>query len=174
MLRRALGHSTLAGLSWCIGILACTVVAATVIRPPGPRLIWNASASMPIGLYVLEARPAIARGDIVAAALAPDEAELADRRRYLPRGVPVIKRAAGIPGDLVCAARSEVTVNGTVAALRQQADGQGRALPFWEGCLVLDRQTYLLLGEGARSFDSRYFGPVEADRFLGRARRLWP
>lgn len=67
-----------------------------------PKLIWNASASTPIGLYTIERSPRLEVTDLVAVdAPEPLASFLADRG-YLPRGVPLMKRVAGLPGQQVC------------------------------------------------------------------------
>ena len=59
-----------------------------------PRLIWNASASTPVGLYSLDRPPRLEVTDLVAVdAPEPLASFLADRG-YLPRGVPLMKRVA--------------------------------------------------------------------------------
>jgi conjugative transfer signal peptidase TraF len=139
----------------------------------GPVLIWNASASSPRGLYVIEAgEPGI--GDFVVAWPPNQAAALAAARGYLPRGVPLVKTVVAGAGDRVCAGRKVVWVNGDRIAVRQPADRAGQALPSWSGCRTLAFGQVLVLGLGDRaSFDGRYFGPIGADRVLGRARLLW-
>src|SRR3546814_3732765 len=44
---------------------------------------------------------------------------------------------AAEPGDLVCAIGPSITVNGTVRATRRHADGSGRPMPSWRGCILL-------------------------------------
>ena len=66
-----------------------------------PRLIWNASASTPIGLYAV--RPPGALRDTELVAVMPPEpvaSFLADGG-YLPRGVPLMKRVLALPGQSV-------------------------------------------------------------------------
>jgi type IV secretory pathway protease TraF len=66
----------------------------TILVPPAPRLLWNASASAPIGLYRVE--PDRCR----IAAIGPSHGcranvrLLAASRHYLPTGVPLVKRVA--------------------------------------------------------------------------------
>jgi type IV secretory pathway protease TraF len=104
----------------------------------------------------------------------PGAAELAARRTYLPRAVPLVKRIAAVPGDTVCARGAEVTVNGHLAAIRRRSDGVGRPLPWWSGCKKLGRDAYLLLGTSPDSFDGRHFGLTAKGDILGEARLLWP
>ena len=46
-------------------------------------------------------------------------------------------------------------------------------MPWWRGCRRLKRHEYLLLNDAPRSFDSRYFGPVNASAIIGKAVPLW-
>jgi conjugative transfer signal peptidase TraF len=153
---------------------ALAELAALAPARPIPRLVWNATASAPIGLYWVRPGEPIARGDLVLATL-PDEARrLAAERRYLPSNVPAVKRVAARVGDRICGAGDRILVNGVVAAERLKADGQGRPLPAWQGCRVLYRDEVFLLMEGVpASFDGRYFGPVGTDHVIGRLVPLW-
>jgi conjugative transfer signal peptidase TraF len=150
-----------------------TALFLTMIWPPRPALVWNASASSPIGLYRVEAPGELARGDMVVA-WAPREARrLAAERHYLPSNVPLVKRVAAGPGDRVCAAGEAVFVNGELAARRREADLSGRPLPAWSGCFDLVQGQLLLLMPGEGSFDGRYFGLTSARDVVGRARLIW-
>lgn len=160
-------------LTACVAILI-TALFLTMIWPPRPTLVWNASESSPIGLYRVEAPGELARGDMVVA-WAPREARrLAAERHYLPSNVPLVKRVAAGPGDRVCAAGEAVFVNGLLAARRREADNSGRPLPAWSGCFDLGQGYLLLLMPGEDSFDGRYFGLTSARDVVGRARLIWP
>lgn len=145
---------------------------ATLARP-APWLVWNASASAPIGLYrVLPGKPI--RGDLVLVHTPISVRQFAAERGYLPRNVPLVKRVAALDGDIVCAADDVISVNGRVVAERLARDRLGRALPAWSGCCVLDSGEAFLLMEGrADSFDSRYFGLVPTTAIIGRLAPLW-
>jgi len=154
-----------------IGVAA---LGQTVPCPPGPKLVWNASASAPIGLYAVSPGAALRRGDMVVAWLPSAARQLAARRRYLPPRVPLVKRVAAITGDWICAAADRVTVNGWPVARRRQADAAGRPLPAWAGCRRLGPDRVLLLmSEVPDSFDGRYFGPSKARDIIGKATLLW-
>jgi conjugative transfer signal peptidase TraF len=109
---------------------------------------------------------------VVVARLPDGPRRLAARRGYLPSSVPVIKRIAALYGDRVCARGDRLWVNGRLIAARQGADAAGRPLEGWQGCRMLGDEV-LLLGDSARSFDSRYFGPIDRTRVIARARLLW-
>jgi conjugative transfer signal peptidase TraF len=145
---------------------------ATLARP-APWLVWNASASAPIGLYrVLPGKPA--SGDLVLVRTPDSARQLAAERGYLPQNVPLVKPVAALDGDTVCAADDVISVNGRVVAERLARDRLGRPLPSWSGCHLLDGAEAFLLMEGVSdSFDGRYFGPVPTADIIGRLVPLW-
>jgi len=160
----------------CIAALACLaavpLAATTFCRTPA-LLVWNASASAPVGLYRLQAGEAVRRGDMVVA-WAPEPARsLAAQRHYLPANVPLVKRVAAAAGDRVCAAAGVVSIDGRTVAKRRGSDFSGRPMPWWSGCRELRRDEYFLLMDSPASFDGRYFGVTRGDDVLGRAELLW-
>ena len=149
-------------------------LAGTLIAPPRPRLVWNASASAPVGLYAVGGASPLARGDMVIARVPDEYRMLAARRHYLPANVPLVKRVAASPGDKVCAVGARVTVNERLAAKRLDRDGAGRAMPWWSGCAELGPGEYfLLMTDSGASFDGRYFGVIDAGDIVGKAWLLW-
>ncbi len=104
-------------------------VAATLAVPPTPRLVWNASASAPTGLYVVTPGPAVAPGDMVIARMPLPVRRFAAVRHYLPENVPLVKRVAAVSGQKVCAFGAFVYVDGHPVAIRRPADGHGRPMP---------------------------------------------
>jgi conjugative transfer signal peptidase TraF len=155
-----------------IGGLA-TALAATIALPPHPFLVWNASASAPIGLYRVGGTD-LETGDIVIAWPPVAARDLAAHRHYLPANVPLVKRVAAEPGDTVCALGQEIFVNGHWIAERLVRDGAGRPMPWWTGCETLRRGALLLLMADSRaSFDGRYFGPTGRGDIVGKATPLW-
>ena len=146
----------------------------TIAMPPLPRLVWNASASAPIGLYAVSPGAALRHGDMVIAWPPAAARQLAASRHYLPSNVPLVKRVAGIAGDTICAVDRMVTVNGRPFAMRRAADAEGRDLPAWQGCIRLGPgMLFLLMAETPDSFDGRYFGPTLAQDVIGKAAPLW-
>lgn len=152
--------------------IAC--LGLTVALPPVPRLVWNASASAPIGLYSVSPGAALQRGDMVIAWPPAQARQLAARRHYLPSNVPLVKRVAGIAGNRICAVDRVVTLNGRPVAIRRAADAEGRDLPAWRGCIRLGPgMVFLLMTDTPNSFDGRYFGPTLAQDIIGKATPLW-
>ena len=148
-------------------VIGFTLVAAVLPLPK--LLIWNASASAPIGLYRINpfARPAV--GDMVAVAPPPALARFMAERHYLPVGVPLLKHVAARPGALICRGDGAVTIDGRTVAIAHPTDSQGRPLPAWRGCRVLRTNELFLLNAAPDSLDGRYFGPIPASGLIGRA-----
>ncbi len=137
-----------------------------------PRLVWNASNSVPIGLYRIDARAPI-RGDLALVKLPTEISRLADRRGYLPASAYLLKHVAAIGSDRVCRVGSIVTVQRRLVAIAASADALGRSLPKWHGCRTLNAGEYLVLNGAHNSYDGRYFGAVSKDRVIGRAHAVW-
>jgi conjugative transfer signal peptidase TraF len=154
------------------GVGVAIVLLSTAL-PPAPRLVWNASASAPIGLYAVAPGASAEPGNMVVARVPEPYRQLAADRHYLPINVPLVKRVVAFAGDEVCALGREIFVNGSPVASRRSVDGEGRVLPRWRGCRRLHgRQLFLLMNNPA-SFDGRYFGPTEGGDVIGKARLLW-
>ncbi|NGM49320.1 S26 family signal peptidase [Caulobacter sp. 602-2] len=158
-------------LAWAA--FGAAIVVAPLALDPAPRLVWNASASAPIGLWRVWPGALVAVGDRALAVPPPAARALAARRGYLPANVPLIKGVAAADGDLVCADGPMLAVNGRPAATRRAADRHGRPLPWWSGCQRLAGGAVLLLNPAPESFDGRYFGPVEQSAIIGKASPLW-
>ncbi|WP_077148875.1 S26 family signal peptidase [Sphingopyxis sp. KK2] len=169
--REARGQLRLRFAAGAAGIAALLV---TVIVPPVPRLIWNASASAPRGLYVVSPGGRIVVGDMVVARTPEPWRSLAARRHYLPANVPLVKRAVAVAGDEICARGASLSVNGVPAVTRLGRDAEGRTLPWWEGCVAVRKgEVFLLMAGAPASFDGRYFGVTQARDIVGRAHLLW-
>ena len=159
----------LAALAGCAAI----PLALSVLWKPSTLLVWNASASAPVGLYRLAGGKEIRRGDMVVAWTPGSARSLAARRRYLPANVPLVKRVAAAAGDRVCASGNIVSINGRRAAARRSFDAAGRAMPWWSGCRNLLAGEYFLLMDSPASFDGRYFGVTRKADLVGRAELIW-
>jgi conjugative transfer signal peptidase TraF len=159
---------------WILVGLACFwATLATLVFPPAPRLVWNASDSAPQGLYRVLPGSMPGRGEMVIAWAPAPYRHLAATRHYLPGNVPLVKRVAALAGDRVCATGPTIRVDGKQVATRLAVDGKGRPMPWWDGCRTLSLGEYLLLMDAPASFDGRYFGISRADQLVGKARPLW-
>jgi conjugative transfer signal peptidase TraF len=155
-----------------IGGVILISVSAAINRPP--VLIWNASASVPIGLYYVQPEDHLAITDLVVVVPPEPVAKFLEERDYLPRGVPLLKQVLALPGQTVCRIRLIIMIDGVVMATAREQDHRNRPLPIWQGChMIGDREAFLMNWQSADSLDGRYFGPLPATAILGRAVPLW-
>ena len=165
MTRRGWAIATAAAAS-----LFATSFAAIAVFDPLPHVVWNASASAPIGLYRIEPLPGPPNGALVAVTPPSALARWLAERGYLGERVPLLKHVSARPGQIVCRIGAVVSVDGRPVAVARQRDGRGRPLPVWQGCRALRAGELLMLNpEHADSMDGRYFGPLPASTVLGRA-----
>lgn len=155
-------------------LLALGAMAFSGLANPPPRLIWNASASAPIGLYRLDPDAPVAVGARVAYRPTPDQARLFAQRRYLPAGLPLLKPVAAVAPSRVCRDGDALRIDDRIVARARRTDRAGRPLPIWSGCRSVTPDTvFLLAAETPDSLDGRYLGPVRRDRILGPVTPLW-
>ena len=153
-------------------VLGAGLLIGALIVDPAPRFIWNASASVPVGLYWRSQTPP-RRGDIALVQVPEPARTLADQRGYLPATVLLIKPVAALTGDQICSQDDTISINGDVVARRLAFDSRGNPMPRWTGCRVLDGEVFVLAASVPDSFDGRYFGPVPAQAVTGTLTPLW-
>ena len=154
----------LAGVLVIALLLLCGAIAA------GVRI--NGTHSFPVGFY-FASRKRPEKGDLVF--VNPPGCPLftlAKERGYLGAGYSaagcgyLIKRLAGVAGDRVTIDSTGVVVNGVrlVNSAPCNCDGTGRPLqPYALKDHILGPDEVLLMSDySPESFDSRYFGPLEA------------
>ena len=154
-----------------LAIIGAGAAVALLSVARSPWIVWNASRSVPIGLYRVQAA-APGQNDLVLVRLPPVLAELANRRGYLHGTDYVLKPVAAVAGETVCRFGLVITVRSAVAALAKRRDGDQRPMPVWHGCHVLKLGELFLLSAPPDSFDSRYFGPITEIQVIGRAQAL--
>lgn len=138
------------------------------------RLVWNATASVPVGLYRIMPGSGFRTGELVAVRPAPALARFMAARRYVEANALLVKPIGAVAGQRVCRAGATITIDGAQVATALAADHLGRSLPGWSGCLRLRPGTVFLLAPRAlASFDGRYFGPVGTPDIIGRELPLW-
>lgn len=145
--------------------------AATVPTPL--KLIWNVSASVPVGLYSVEPADHLEITDLVAVMPPPPLAAFLIARDYLGEGTPLLKRVMGLPGQDVCRFSGAITVDGVPLGEALPRDRMGRDLPIWQGCRrIAPGELFLMNPDVGDSLDGRYFGPIPATTVIGRAMPL--
>lgn len=153
---------------------AIAAIALTAVIDHDPWLIWNATASAPLGLYAVRSLGTPAIGDLVAVRPPEPLATQLAEGGYLPRGAPLLKHVAARHGGIVCRDGLTISVDGLALSVAREHDHRGRRLPAWQGCRTLGEDDVFLLNRDApASLDGRYFGPLRATSIIGRAVPLW-
>ena len=162
-------------LAWVMATTFATIGVALPALVEVPKtLIWNASASAPIGLYAVQPPDGIEITDLAVVVPPEPVVSFLSRGGYIPRGVPLMKRLLARPGQRVCRKNLLITVNGIAMGTARERDSRGRDLPKWQGCRTLrDGEVFLMNWQSADSLDGRYFGPLPASSIVGRATPLW-
>ena len=153
---------------------AVSLIGVASIASFAPRLIWNASASTPVGFYTIGEVGNLEVTDLVAVDAPEPLATFLSDGGYLPRGSPLLKRVAAVPGQRVCRTGLAITVDGVPMGDALDRDRRGRPLPVWQGCrLVANGELFLMNWQVRDSLDGRYFGPLPATAVIGRATPLY-
>jgi len=152
-----------------LSVCSLTLAALGLFWLLGLRI--NATGSMPQGIYRL-VPGAPERGDLVSVCLEDGSfATMALKRNYLrpgscPNGLePLLKRIAGIPGDLLEIGQDGIAINGKLwpQSRAVSRDSLGRPLPEARGFgsrTIPAGLTLVLSDRHPGGFDSRYFGLV--------------
>lgn len=149
---------------WRLPLLACGCAAAIQTALLTGGIVINDTPSLPEGLYQKKAR-AVEKGSFVLFHLPAGDLSA---RSYARENL--IKQVVAVEGDTICIGAAGVRVNGQMLANSAQlpVDRDGLPLP------QLNLENYTLrAGElltmstyNPRSFDSRYFGPIQRANVL--------
>lgn len=149
-------------------------VGYPALTPTPTNLIWNASASAPVGLYTIDFDGPFEVTDLVAVDAPEPLATFLAQRGYLPKGVPLMKRILGVSGQTVCRSNLSIAIDGVEMGMALERDRDGRDLPVWQGChRIPTGQVFLMNWQVSDSLDGRYFGLTSTDQIIGRAVPLW-
>ena len=155
-------------------LLALSALAFSALAEVRPWLIYNAVPSAPLGFYRVLTPAPVEVGDLVLVPVPEAFRGLVEARRYLPPGVPLIKRVVARGGDHVCRFGFAFLIDGVLRAEARERDRFGRPLPLWHGCRELEPgEVFAMMLDRPNSFDSRYFGPINADSIIGKLRPVW-
>lgn len=160
------------------GLLLLLCLAGVGLREVG--IAFNFTPSLPLGAYVQTSLP-LTRGTLVSVCVAEEAAREARELDLLAAGrcpggvVPLLKRIAAVEGDVV-----EITAEGVFVSDRllqfpaPKRSARGHRLRTWPlGRYDVKPGELWLTAKHPRSWDSRYFGPVEAASVVGTYRPLW-
>lgn len=140
----------------------------------GFLLTYQVTASMPKGFYFIRPSKHYRRRDIVLFKPPENFLNFLLQKKWLPKHGLMLKYAVGIPGDYVCQDAKWIYINSHKFAPIYQEYKPGKKLPNTNFCGELKKHQFLLMSTKLKnSFDGRYFGPVNDDRIIGRAKFLF-
>lgn len=157
--------------AFCLLAAGAATLSAHRPRPAtdAPWLLMNETNSAPRGLYVRVDAPPQTGQRVAVRQPRVAQAYLADLG--VDPGMPLLKQVVASAGDPVCAKDGVLHwPQGSVRALAR--DRRGRSLSAWQACRVLSDGELLVIGATARSFDSRYFGPIHRRDVIGVYREV--
>lgn len=157
-----------------VALLGLLATAAPAFIRPRARLIWNATSSVPIGLYAIHPAGQLQIGELVVVSPPHALAEFLAVRHYLPIGLPMLKHVLALSGQTVCRRGPMISVDGRTMGIALDHDSQGRPLPVWQGCQHIPFDDVFLMNRSSpSSFDGRYFGLLPSKTIVGRAEAVW-
>lgn len=156
-----------------LGLLAVCTLTTSLGCIVASQLVWNRTASLPLGVYVRTPSVRVSEGALVALPVPPAVRALVHDRRYLPDGSFLIKPVVATAGDYVCTLTGILFINGEPFGSVVPRDSEGRDLPVYRGCGALPAGQVFLASHHPQSFDSRSFGPVDVSALQGTVTPLW-
>ena len=149
-------------------------LVAPIVLEITPSYIWNASESIPIGLYRVQAADKLFVTELLAVQPPEPLATFLDLNGYLPAGLPMLKRVLALPGQTVCRSGLTISVDAIEMGEARDRDGRGRPLPKWQGCRVVGQgELFVMNWQSTNSLDGRYFGFLPVSAVIGRALPVW-
>ena len=149
--RRALWQTTGAG---------AFVIALTMAWQHAPLFVWNASESVPVGLYAVRPSSVLTIDELVVVRPSETLADLPGRRRISAQRLAASQAHRGIARQQSLSQRASRHSGWSLPRHGPRARPRRRMLPTWTGCRSLGRGEVFLLNESQpSSLDGRYFGP---------------
>lgn len=134
-----------------------------------PLIIYNATDSLPHGFYRVIKQQTYKRGDLIVFPVPEQVRSLVFKRGWLKPDSYLIKPVAAINGDNVWITCGQVFVNGKSFGAIKKKDRQGLPLPSLAFKDKLSAGKIAVFQRSDDSFDSRYFGTIDARQIIGRA-----
>jgi len=138
------------------------------IRQRGYFVTYQGSNSMPKGFYLVRPVHHLTRGNWVVFYPPNKTKAFLLKEQWLPRSGLMMKIVKGIPGDYVCKKNGWLWTSTQKIAPIYREYAPGKLLPNQPFCGRLRANQYLLMSTHIkRSFDGRYFGPVNKKNIIG-------
>lgn len=129
----------------------------------GVRISFNISGSLPFRVFLT-----VRAGEISCGEGSIGLFRLNVRNPYWDYGTVFAKRFVGCPGDALRTEGALFYLNGEKIAVASEYDSKGVAVASFRFNGVIPVGSYFVLGDGERSYDSRYWGFVKRSWIVGR------
>ena len=139
----------------------CLILSAAYLC--GVRLSFNISGSLPFRVFLT-----VRNAEISCGAGSIGLFRLKVPNPYWDYGALFAKRFVGCPGDEIRTEGAEFYLNGKRIAVASKHDSNGVAVSSFEFDGVIPDGSYFVLGDGGKSYDSRYWGFVRKSWIVGR------
>lgn len=163
-------------LGLCLGWMLMLIGLISMESRLPQLFVYNATASVPVGWYLLLSPQNVARDDMVVFVMPDDMQELAVERGWLPEGTKMLKRVGGLAGDMYGVNKSrQFYVNGVYIGQASLVDGKGQQMPDRSsGIHMVEDNCFLPVGDNSHSFDGRYYGAVPLESIKNKAVLILP
>jgi len=136
-------------------------------------IIYNATNSLPVGLYYVVKKTHYQSGDIVCFPIPEHVKRMVSERKWLPENSYLLKKIIAVYGDYCCIDNYKYHVKNSYGNIKL-TDSSGRTMPEISLCKLLSINEFFVGDlDQERSFDSRYFGTININNIHGIARPLW-
>lgn len=144
-------------------------------------LVINVTPSMPVGIWRVFSHPVNAsdlKGRIILICPPKNEIfswaidqEIISGGRCKTGSIPLLKEVLGVPGDNIDVYGDKVFLNENLAA-RRHFEVPSRIFSEIKSYKIPENHVWVLGTSREESFDSRYFGPLSLDGFIGVVRPI--
>ena len=142
---------------------------------PG-RIIVALSDSLDHRLFFMTGfnRDKIKNGDYLVFQGSKEEVEKHAKPMLNNRLDKLIKKVGCTPGEtLTCDEQGQFFCEGVFVGKALEADSLKRPLPQFQYSGIVPEKNFFMIGTNPRSYDSKYFGFVDAGKILHKALPLW-
>lgn len=134
-----------------------------------PLIIYNATDSLPHGIYRVIKQQNYKRGDLIVFPVPERVRSFVIERGWLKPDSYLIKPVAAKTGDNMRITSRQVFINGISFGATKKQDRRGLPLPSLVFNDTLSPGKIAVLQRSDDSFDSRYFGPIDKKDIIGKA-----
>lgn len=150
-----------------IGLITIIILIILALMRDGRHLLTiNMSDSLPRGIYLLQPKNRLQKGDIVLI-------ELKNNERT--KRIKLLKKITAVAGDVVEIRDNELYINNISTKRKlEKYDSEGNLLVSQlKNKTILKNNEYFLEGTHTKSYDSKYFGVVKDEFILYKAKKIF-